>query len=140
MQWQFEQDNIDWNELSELYRIAPLGNKPPERLEVVFTNSLYKCFVFDGGKLVGAGRALADGADCAYVCDVAVHPDAQGSGLGRAIICKLKGLAADHAKIILYAKPGTEPFYQKLGFKRMRTALAIFRDEGRAVQAGLIEE
>ncbi len=140
MKWIFESDAIDWNELSNLYRIAPLGDKPPEHLEVVFSNSLFKCFVFDDGKLIGAGRALADGADCAYLCDVAVHPDAQGSGLGSAIIDKLKELAAGHAKIILYAKPGTERFYQKLGFKRMRTAMAIFRDEERAVRVGLIEK
>ena len=140
MEWLFDQDSIDWNELSSLYRVAPLGDKPPDRLKVVFSNSLFKCFVFDDGKLVGAGRALADGADCAYLCDVAVHPDAQGSGLGRAIISKLQELAAGHAKIILYARPGTERFYQKLGFKRMRTALAIFRDEERAVRTGLIEE
>ena len=140
MNWVFEQQGIDWTELCDLYRVAPLGDKPPEHLQLVFSNSLFKCFVYDEGKLVGAGRALADGADCAYVCDVAVHPDAQGCGLGSAIIDQLKELAAGHAKIILYAKPGTERFYQKLGFRRMRTALAIFRDEQRALRTGLIDE
>lgn len=35
---------------------------------------MFKCFVFDGELLVGAGRAVADGIDCFYRCDVAVHP------------------------------------------------------------------
>ena len=49
-------------------------------------------------------------------------------------------LSADHKKIILYANPGTEGFYEKLGFRRMRTAMAIFKDQERAVGRGLIED
>ncbi len=37
--WVYKQDNFDWEELSALYRIAPLGEKKPEHLETVFTNS-----------------------------------------------------------------------------------------------------
>jgi hypothetical protein len=81
MQWLFEQDAIDWSELSTLYRIAPLGDKKPDDLRRAFTNSRYKCFVLEDGVLVGAGRAVADGVDCSYICDVAIHPDF-GRGLG----------------------------------------------------------
>lgn len=138
MQWLFDQDSIDWNELSALYRIAPLGEKTPDDLRRAFSNSMYKCFVRDEGMLVGAGRALADGVDCSYLCDVAVHPDHQGHGLGRAIIARLKELSAGHRKIILYANPGKEGFYRKLGFMRMRTAMAIFLDQDRAIRTGLV--
>jgi ribosomal protein S18 acetylase RimI-like enzyme len=140
MKGAFDQERIDWDELSNLYAAAPLGNKKPDELKVVFSNSMFKCFVFDSGILVGAGRALADGADSSYLCDVAVHPDAQGIGLGSAIITKLNELSAGHKKIILYAKPGTEGFYKKLGFKRMSTAMAIFRDQGRAMRSGLVDD
>jgi hypothetical protein len=58
---------VDMDELSSLYRIAPLGNKPPEALATVFGNSMFMCFVYLGGVLVGAGRVLADGLDCAYI-------------------------------------------------------------------------
>src|SRR5687767_10691774 len=57
-------------ELSELYRIAPLGDKPAHRLKRAYANSMFKCFVLDDGRLVGAGRAVADGVDCAYLCDI----------------------------------------------------------------------
>jgi len=140
MEWLFEQGSIDWNELSKLYRIAPLGDKKPDDLKLAFSNSRYKCFVFDAGVLVGAGRAVADGVDCAYLCDVAVHPDFQGRGLGAAIIAKLREFSAGHKKIILYANPGKEGFYQKLGFKCMRTAMAIFVDQKGAIREGLIED
>jgi hypothetical protein len=61
--WLYDQAEINWNDLRELYRIAPLGIKDPEKLKVTFTNSMYKCFVFDGITIIGVGRALADGAD-----------------------------------------------------------------------------
>jgi ribosomal protein S18 acetylase RimI-like enzyme len=140
MQWMFDESSIDWTELSRLYRIAPLGDKKPDDLKLAFANSRYKCFVREGDALVGAGRAVADGVDCSYLCDVAVHPDFQGQGLGKAIITKLTEMSAEHRKIILYANPGKEGFYRKLGFLRMRTAMAIFRDQDRAIREGLVED
>jgi ribosomal protein S18 acetylase RimI-like enzyme len=85
MQWVYGQSAIDWAALSELYRIAPLGDKKSSELRLVFTNSRYKCFVLEDGLLIGAGRAVADGIDCSYLCDIAVHPEFQGRGLGREI-------------------------------------------------------
>lgn len=140
MRWQFAEDGIDWAALSELYRIAPLGEKDPDDLRVCFTNSMFKCFVFDDGLLVGAGRAVADGIDCSYLCDVAVHPAYQGRGLGKAIIGKLRDFSARHRKIILYANPGREGFYLRLGFLPMKTAMAIFRNREHAISTGLVEE
>ena len=140
MQWLFEDDGIDWAELSELYRIAPLGNKSADRLKQTYANSLYKCFVLDGGRIVGAGRVVGDGLDTAYLCDVVVHPARQGEGLGKALVLKLKELSARHRKIILYANPGKEDFYRKLGFRLMLTAMAIFEDEERAIRTGLVED
>jgi ribosomal protein S18 acetylase RimI-like enzyme len=139
MQWLFDHSSIDWIELSELYRIAPLGDKKPDDLKLAFSNSMFKCFVFENGMLIGAGRALADGVDCSYLCDVAVHPDFQGQGLGKTIIIKLTELSAGHRKIILYANAGTERLYRKLGFMRMRTAMAIFNDQERAITRGLVD-
>lgn len=140
LEWRTHLAGGDWPVLSELYRIAPLGDKPPALLQKVFGNSLFRYFVYAGERLVGAGRALADGADCAYICDVAVHPDYQGIGLGRAMVERLVGDARGHKKIILYANPGKEGFYLKLGFRRMNTAMAIFADEERALNTGLVRE
>ena len=140
MRWLFDQASIDWAALSELYRLAPLGDKKPDELKLAFSNSMFKCFVLDGERLVGVGRAVADGIDCAYLCDVAVHPAFQGRGLGKEIIARLKELSAGHKKIILYANPGKEGFYRKLGFRRMLTAMAMFKDEERAIRRGLVEE
>ena len=138
LSWLYDESCIDWDVLSNLYRIAPLGEKAPADLKVVFSNSKFKCFVFDSSKLIGVGRALADGMDCSYICDVAIHPSYQGVGLGRIIIQKLVTQSSGHKKIILYANPGKEAFYNKLGFKQMNTAMAIFSNEQYAVEAGLV--
>lgn len=139
MKWIMHSDSVDWDELSTLYRIAPLGEKKPGDLRVSFGNSRYVCLAYDGERLAGAGRALADGVDCSYICDVAVHPQYQGQGLGKEIILRLRELSAGHRKIILYASPGKEGFYAALGFRRMRTAMAIFRNPESAQAGGLIE-
>ena len=137
--WVYDVSTVDLDELSRLYQIAPLGHKPPDALKTVFGHSMFTCFVYAGDMLAGAGRALADGRDCSYIADVAVHPDHQGRGLGKAIISKLVDLSRDHKKIILYANPGTEEFYARLGFLRMNTAMAIWQDPIRAVASGLLE-
>ena len=138
--WCYDQSKADWSELSELYKIAPLGIKPPADLEIVFTNSRFKCFVFDCDKLVGVGRALADGLDCSYICDIAIHPEYQGMGLGVQVVQYLIEQSRGHKKIILYANPGKERFYSKHGFKKMNTAMAIFRNEEEMINNGTLSE
>jgi hypothetical protein len=45
-----------------------------------------------------------------------------------------------HRKIILYSVPGKDSFYRRLGLRRMSTALAIFRDEDRALAQGYLSK
>ena len=140
LSWCFDQSKTDWEELAQLYRIAPLSEKQAEKLKVVFTNSKFKCFVYDESKLIGVGRALADGIDCSYICDIAIHPEYQGIGLGKQIVQSLVEQSEGHKKIILYAIPGKEGFYSKLGFKKMNTAMAIFQNEADMISNGTLSE
>jgi len=140
LKWQSSLDGVSWIDLCELYKIAPLGEKDPVALETVFSNSMYKFFAYHDGKIVGVGRALADGADCSYICDVAVHPDFQGTGLGKEILSRLTKASHGHKKIILYSVPGKEDFYKKFGFRRMTTAMAIFADPEKATSAGYLKQ
>lgn len=137
--WAESINNINWEELSDLYHAAPLGNKNAFDLEIAFTNSRFVCFAFEEGKLIGAGRAIADGVDCAYICDIALLPSYQGKGLGGALVEKLLYQVRGHKKIVLYSVPGKENFYRKFGFSKMQTAMAIFEDQGLAAQRGYVE-
>jgi GNAT superfamily N-acetyltransferase len=140
LSWSNEIAAVDWHELVALYQAAPLGRKLASELEVVFTNSRFRCFVREEGRLVAVGRALADGADCSYICDVAVMPSHQGTGLGKQVVQELVKLSDGHKKIILYSVPGKEGFYKKFGFLRMLTAMAIFQDRNAAIQRGHVGE
>jgi len=138
--WKRSLDGVNWDELSALYRAAPLGDKTPLHLQKVFSNSLFVSFVYDGARLVGAGRALADGGDCSYICDIAVLPGHQGTGLGKQLVADLVERSRGHKKIILYAVPGKEPFYRKFGFLRMKTAMAIFENQQQQIERGYLGE
>lgn len=140
LEWKHSADALDWDELAALYRAAPLGNKTPEQLRTAFSNSMYKCFIYEAGQLVGAGRALADGVDCAYLGDIAVMPSHQGTGLGKAIVGYLVEQTRGHKKILLYAVPGKEPFYKRFGFLRMTTAMAIFQNQQEQLARGYLRE
>jgi ribosomal protein S18 acetylase RimI-like enzyme len=140
LDWKSSRDGVNWEELSALYRAAPLGDKSAEHLRKVFGNSLFVSFVYDDGRLVGAGRALADGGDCSYICDIAVLPSHQGTGLGKQIVGYLVEQSRGHKKIILYAVPGREPFYRKFGFLRMKTAMAIFENQQQQLERGYLSE
>jgi len=89
---------------------------------------------------VAAGRALADGADCSYICDVAVLPSHQGTGLGKQLVARLVEASRGHKKIILYAVPGKEAFYRKFGFLRMTTAMALFQNREQQLERGYLSE
>jgi hypothetical protein len=54
--WTESEKAVDRVELAEIYRPAPLGEKPPASLRTVFSNSMFKCFVYSDGRLIGAGR------------------------------------------------------------------------------------
>jgi len=132
-------DNISWIELARVFELAPLGKKrEPEKLERAFRNSLLRVFAFDGSTLVGAGRALSDGVWRAAIYDVAILPEYQGKGIGSSIIQHLVH-AANVDIVMLFAAPGKELFYEKFGFRKMKTAMAIMPSEEDARKRGFIE-
>jgi len=140
LRWSYETEGVDYEALAHLYKIAPLGEKTPEMLGTAFANSRYVCFVYAGERLVGVGRAIADGVDVSYLCDVAVHPDYRGRGIGTAIVSRLLECSRGYNKIILFTSMGKGPFYARLGFAKMNTAMAIFKNQQGGIELGLLKE
>ena len=138
--FEYTADHIDWKEASGVFETAFGRPKDAEKMALAFNNSMFKCFLYDDERLIGFGRALADGVFAAYIADIALLPEYQGQGLGKAIVSELLEMVKDHKKVILYANPGKEGFYGSLGFKRMNTAMAIFRNEDDMIQAGVLSE
>lgn len=138
--WIFTCKNVDWNELENLYRRAPLGNKKAKELQIAFENSMYTYFLYQNSTLIGAGRALGDGIDVAYLCDIALLPEFQGKGYGKQMLQKLLDATKNHKKIILYSVVGKENFYKSFDFSPMKTAMAIFQDISKAINDGYLKK
>lgn len=81
------------------------------------------CFVgaFRGKELIGMGRAISDGISDAYIQDVVVLKEFRRAGIGNRIIAKIIAFLKMHhiGWIGLIAEPGTQPFYERLGFSPM---------------------
>jgi hypothetical protein len=67
IQWTESIDDLDWDELAALYRAAPLGDKEPADLRLVFANSLFRCFAFrtETGCRRPGSRTAATAPTCA---------------------------------------------------------------------------
>jgi len=69
-----------------------------------------------GGRLVGAARAISDRASTLFVCDLMVHPDQRGQGIGSELMRRLVAPYADLYQIVLLSDPETMPFFERLGY------------------------
>lgn len=123
-------DNINWEEIPRLLKLVGMSFVDKDIHRVSFENSYTVIFVFDNSKLIGFGRVISDGVRQAALYDIAIDPVYQGQGIGRSIVHKLMANLSG-CNCILYASPGKEGFYRKLGFKRMKTAMGIFADPTR---------
>ena len=72
------------------------------------------------GEVVGMGRLVGDGVLYFYIQDVAVLPELQGQGLGRALLDRLlhhvRRMAPANAFVGLFATPEAVALYASRGF------------------------
>ena len=134
----FDCTGVDWAFVSATLNRVGMASRPPELLQKSFTASAVVVFAYVDGRPVGFGRAISDGAYQAAVYEMAVVPEFQRQGLGarimQAILDRLPGY-----NVILYASPGKEDFYRKLGFRRMKTGMARFQRPDAMAQKGFTE-
>ena len=119
---------IDWTELARLLIAAGLGERDPDFTRRAFTGSYACCFAVaeddddDCATLIGAARAISDGVSVSAIYDVAVLPAHQGRSVGRGL---MGGLFArlPVRQILLVSAPAQTGFYERLGFRRLQTAM-----------------
>jgi spermidine synthase len=94
----------------------------PSFIPEMVTGSRFFAVAEADGMVVGMGRALSDGSSDAYIQDVVVLKEYRGHGIGskiiREIIAALKADGVDWIGLI--GEPGTQSFYEKLGFHLMK--------------------
>jgi ribosomal protein S18 acetylase RimI-like enzyme len=105
-----------------LRRVAGLSAKSPEGAAIGLPNTWFGVTMLHDGRPVGMGRIIGDGGTAFQIVDIAVEPEHQGRGLGKAIMTALmdhlaaNGPAGGYVSLIadgdakhLYAKYGFEP-------------------------------
>lgn len=133
----FDMDGVDWQSAVTIFERAPLGTREPDVCERAFAGSDLVCFAWDGDTLVGMARALSDGERQSVIYDMCILPEYQGRRLGLRMMEEMLE-RLDTPTTVLWAVPGKEPFYEKLGFKPMLTAMARFEDPESSAANGYI--
>ena len=127
-------NGVDLKSVSETLKSVGMGYHDPDVHRRAFEASHTTVFVYNAGTLIGFGRAISDGAYQAAIYNCAVIPEFQGKGIGKTIMQNILRRVSQ-CNIILYASPGKEGFYQKHGFRKMKTGMALFK-KGAAMRDG----
>lgn len=116
---------VNWQIVAAILKQVGMAYYDPALHKKAFEASTAAVFAYRSDNLIGFGRAISDDAYQAAVYDCAVLPEFQGQGIGRRIMDTLLA-RLEHCNVILYASPGKEGFYGKLGFRKMKTGMARF--------------
>ncbi len=125
---------INWKDISELFQLVNWGIRQPEDIKNVFKKSSISCFIKDKSRVVGFGRTVDDGKYYALLVDVVVHPEYQTKGIGTQIVNELKSRLNGYNFITLTAAPNKEGFYEKLGWKKQKSAYIFPKDEKQRIE------
>lgn len=129
---------VDWKAIAETLKSVGMAHYEPGVHQRAFEASHTTVFIYHAERLIGFGRAISDGVYQAAVYDCAVLPEFQGQGIGSIIMNNIMSALPD-CNVILYASPGKEGFYQKLGFRRMKTGMARFRNSASMRTSGFTD-
>jgi GNAT superfamily N-acetyltransferase len=116
---------IDWQTIADSLKKVGMAYHEPEVHKRAFEASHTTVFIYEDSQLIGFGRVISDGEYQGAIYDVAVLPEAQGKGIGKVIMQTILDRLTN-CNLILYATPGMEGFYKNLGFRLMRTGMAVF--------------
>ena len=120
-----DKNGVDWDAVADVLEESGLTHYDAATQRLIFERSYAVSFVYDGEQLIGCGRALSDGVCQAAIYNIALREAYHGRGIGRMLIesllAQVKGCT-----VILYTHPRTVALYEKLGFRRSKTAMVTF--------------
>ncbi len=122
--YRYTTDNVTADALQDLFRAAELGGRVGNKILRAFKNSPVVCLAFVGDRLVGAARAITDSEYHAVVYDVAVHPEFQGSGVGKELMQRLLAKISVW-RVMLVADREVQGFYRHFSFEPYENVMAV---------------
>ena len=140
MEFDLKQDctGVDWKVVSDTLKRVGMAYYEPDLHKKAFEASHTTVFIYHDDRLIGFGRAISDDVYQAAIYDCAVLPEFQGKGIGKTIMDNILSQVS-HCNVILYASPGKEGFYQKHGFRKMKTGMARFKKSEAMRENGFTE-
>lgn len=118
-------EHVDWEQLARVYRGAFEGIQTAELMQTVFRNSYATRIALFDGEVVGGVYAFSDGVLDATIHGLAVHPDFQNRGIGRALMESLLNEFGSNIAVLLTAEMQHQVIYRKFGFRPLKTAMAL---------------
>lgn len=105
---------------------AGMSPRPRSGAEKGLPNSLYGVTIVHEptGEVVGMGRIVGDGGTVYHVCDMVVHPDHQGQGLGTRVMEALDAYIDETAPSGAYVNliADVDGFYEGFGYEETAPA------------------
>jgi GNAT superfamily N-acetyltransferase len=93
--------------------------RPREYTDEAFANSLV-FGVYDGQRMVGMARVVTDYIIVAYLCDVFIHEDFRGRGLGKWLMESILAHPdLNHVRRWLLATDDAHGLYRQFGFEAL---------------------
>lgn len=127
--YEYELDIKDVDELIQIYHDNDWTGHDQEKVITIFNTATHVIIAKYQGKVIGFARGMSDGVFNAAIYDVMVDVAYQNQGIGqeiiRNILVYLGGLSCVH----LVATTGYEGFYRQLGFKNLKTGMAVYTNE-----------
>lgn len=115
-------NNVNLYELEKLCDSVGWVRRPFKKVKLALENSFLTVSLFyykkNEKKLIGFARVTSDGSFNATIWDVAIDPEFQGQGLGKALMNEVIQQLRKHdiSTITLFADPEVIKFYRHIGF------------------------
>jgi N-acetylglutamate synthase-like GNAT family acetyltransferase len=123
---------LDFDQLQTLFQQAAFWARERNRedLEIAINNSNPVVTVWDGDGLIGFARGNSDGIYRATIWDVVIHPDYQGSGLGRKLVqTVLSHPLMCRVERVYLMTTYQQKFYERIGFQYNNSTTMILQNQ-----------
>ncbi|MEO8392927.1 MAG: GNAT family N-acetyltransferase [Chloroflexota bacterium] len=111
--------NIYEGDLARLFAQTDwAADRSHDTIRKLLANTPLCLCVWDGGHLIGFGRAVTDDLFRALIEDVVVDQPYRGQGIGAEIMRRLLERLDHVEEILINCHDNLIPFYEQLGFKR----------------------
>ncbi len=109
-------DRLNW---------AKTAHRNAERFQAAMESSWPLVTAWEGARLVGICRVIADGQYTAYISDLAIDPDFQGKGIGAEVVERVLRLLEGYDTIALITGVDKYEFWEKFGFTNFPGAMML---------------